>query len=149
MVSRSDIKMPSRGNGSKLTKVTQIITTVLCLKSQLSGLLPPLSLNVDVRIHSEYHSIKLANALQMSPKLCLPGKHSDTGMLSFSGLGLAPSLPSLSFPAGTLPSAQGTAQCSLTMLVVSGLGAYTVSCPQTLLCHFPQHHLPVPPLAWR
>lgn len=46
-VSRSDMRKPIRkGRESKLTKITQVTSMILCLRSQLSQSLPPLSVHV-------------------------------------------------------------------------------------------------------
>lgn len=148
ILSRSDIKKPSRRKGSRLTKVTQITTMILCLKSQLSGLLPSSSLSVPVR---KIHSIKLAHALEMSPKLCLPGNIQTQEC--FHSVALAWPPVSLLSPLPQQPNREPKKLLNALSprWVASGLGAlaYTVSSPQTLLCHLTQFYLPVPPLAWR
>ena len=124
IISRSDIRKPRGRRGSKLTKITQIITVILGLKSQLAVFFPPLSLRVHVSIYSKHAPIEPANASQMSPVL-FPRKHSHTG--SSCALDLAQTLTSLLSPR-TLLRAEGTAVfwwCRL----LSGVGAFSLLFP--------------------
>lgn len=101
-----------------------MITTILS-QSRLS-----LPLSVQVKIHSEHISIKLANAIQMSPELCLP--ESRHGYLLSSGLGLH--FKSLLSPRNSTRSQQ--TDCARLFQALMLLRVL-LSSPQTLFPHPP------------
>ena len=125
IISRSDIRKPRGRRGSKLTKITQIITVILGLKSQLAVFSPPLSLRVHVSIYSKHAPYWAGKCLTNVTRTVFPRKHSDTG--SSWALDLAQTLISLLSPR-TLLRAEGTAVfwwCRL----LSGVGAFSLLFP--------------------